>query len=105
MFHSSRTAVGTVLLALTVALASVPAFAQSQATTGVIEGTVSDPQGGRLPGAAVTLVNTGTNFTRQLATDENGRFQGLLLPLGTYKLSAEMSGFATYTQEGIELAV
>ncbi len=104
MFHS-RTAVGIVLLALTAALGPVSAFAQSQATTGVIEGTVSDAQGGRLPGASVTLVNTGTNFTRQLVTDANGRFQGLLLPLGTYKLSSELTGFGTYVQDGIELVV
>jgi len=80
-------------------------FAQSQATTGVIEGTVSDAQGGRLPGATVTLVNTGTNFTRELTADADGRFQGVLLPLGTYKLTAAMSGFGSYVQEGIELVV
>ena len=105
MFHSSRTALGTVLLVLGLVFTPVPARAQSQATTGVIEGTVSDAQGGRLPGATVTLTNTGTNFTRQLVTDENGRFQGLLLPLGMYKLSAELTGFGSYVQEGIELNV
>ena len=81
------------------------ALAQSQATTGLIEGTVSDASGGRLPGATVTLVNTGTNFTRDLVTDSDGRFRGLLLPLGTYRLTVAMAGFSTYTQEGIELVV
>ena len=79
--------------------------AQSQATTGVIEGTVSDPSGGRLPGATVTLLNTGTNFSRDLTTDADGRFRGLLLPLGTYTLTVSLAGFSTYIQEGIELAV
>ena len=37
-------------------------FAQSQATTGVIEGTVTDATGGVLPGVTVTLRNTATNF-------------------------------------------
>ena len=37
-------------------------FAQSQATTGVIEGTVADPTGGVLPGVTVTLHNTSTNY-------------------------------------------
>jgi hypothetical protein len=81
------------------------ASAQSQATTGVIEGTVSDASGGRLPGATVTLVNTGTNFTRDLVTDADGRFRGLLLPLGTYRLTVALASFSTYTQEGIELVV
>lgn len=82
-----------------------PVFAQSQATTGVIEGSVSDTQGGRLPGASVTLLNTGTNFSRELATDQDGRFRGLLLPLGSYRLTVVLQGFATYVQEGIQLAV
>ena len=93
-----------VLFASLIALAP-RALAQSQATTGLIEGTVSDASGGRLPGATVTLVNTGTNFTRDLVTDSDGRFRGLLLPLGTYRLTVTMAGFSTYTQEGIELVV
>lgn len=81
------------------------ALAQSQAITGVIEGTVSDETGGRLPGATVTLVNVGTNFSRELTTDADGRFRGLLLPLGEYKLTVTLSGFSTYVQEGIQLVV
>jgi Carboxypeptidase regulatory-like domain len=84
---------------------AAPVLAQSQATTGVIEGTVSDPSGGRLPGAAVTLLNVGTNFSREVVTDADGRFRGLLLPLGTYRLTVKLQGFADYVQEGIELVV
>jgi hypothetical protein len=95
-----------VLVLFGLACAAAPeARAQSQATTGVIEGTVSDPSGGRLPGATVTLLNTGTNFSRELTTDADGRFRGLLLPLGTYTLTVSLAGFATYIREGIELAV
>src|SRR6185295_10128328 len=81
------------------------AIAQSQATTGVIEGVVVDDTGGRLPGATVTLTNTGTNFTRELTTDADGRFRGLLLPLGVYKLTVRLPGFGSYVQDGITLAV
>src|SRR3954470_13899827 len=89
------------------ALMSIPAVlnAQSQATTGVIEGTVSDQTGARVPGATVTLTNTGTNFTREVVTDVDGHFRGLLLPLGTYKLTVALAGFGSYVQEGITLAV
>ncbi len=59
------------------------AFAQSQANTGSIAGTVADEKGGAIPSASVTLVNTGTNFTRDVITDSAGRFRGLQLPLGT----------------------
>src|SRR5947207_15929496 len=95
--------IGLILLAFT--LTPVGALAQSQATTGVIEGTVSDETGGRLPGANVTLTNTGTNFIRELVTDADGRFRGLLLPLGVYKLIVSLHGFATYVHDGITLAL
>lgn len=92
-------------LVLTLALTPWPAAAQSQATTGVIEGTVTDSQGGLLPGATVTLVNVGTNFTREVVTGGDGRFRGLLLPLGTYRLTVSLSGFSNYVREGIDLGV
>ncbi len=79
--------------------------AQSQANTGSIEGTVSDPAGRAIPGASVTLLNTGTNFSRELTTDEGGRFRGILLPLGTYKVTAKAASFATSIRDGINLAV
>jgi hypothetical protein len=57
-------------------------LAQSQANTGTIEGVVADSTGRAIPGAGVTITNVGTNFTRDLVTDDEGRFRGLLLPLG-----------------------
>jgi carboxypeptidase family protein len=87
-------------------LALVPAvFAQSQATTGVIEGTVFDASGAPVPGASVTIRNTATNFERVLQTDSGGSFRGLLLPLGPYRVTVALSGFATLVRDGINLAV
>jgi hypothetical protein len=80
-------------------------FAQSQATTGVIEGTVVDPDGGVLPGASVTLRNTATNFEQVTATNNEGRFRALLLPLGPYRITVSLDGFANLVREGIDLAV
>ncbi|HSB61806.1 MAG TPA: carboxypeptidase-like regulatory domain-containing protein, partial [Vicinamibacteria bacterium] len=79
--------------------------AQSQATTGVIEGTVLDPSGAPVGGATVVLRNAATNFERALATDSDGRFRGLLLPLGPYRVTVSLTGFATLVREGIQLAV
>jgi Carboxypeptidase regulatory-like domain/TonB-dependent Receptor Plug Domain len=94
------------LLLLVFAPAPAPlGAAQSQATTGVIEGTVSDETGGRLPGATVALVNRGTNFTREVTTDADGRFRALLLPLGDYVITVTLSGFGRYIQEGVQLGV
>ncbi len=81
------------------------AFAQSQATTGVIEGIVVDESGAPVPGVSVTLRNTGTNFERVVASDNDGRFRGLLLPLGPYRVTAALQGFATVVRDGVDLAV
>ena len=89
-----------VMLALTSGV-----FAQSQATTGVIEGTVVDPEGGVLPGASVTLRNTATNFEQVATTGNEGRFRAVLLPLGPYRITVSLDGFANLVREGADLAV
>jgi len=92
---------------LAVALLLVPALglAQSQATTGVIEGTVSDPSGAPVAGATVVVKNTATNLERTLASDQDGRFRALLLPIGPYRVTVSSPGFATLVREGIVLTV
>ena len=90
----ARLVVGAlIVLAAALGLAS-SARAQSDATSGTIEGVVSDATGGVLPGATVRLTNAATGFVRDVVTDEEGRYRGLALPLGTYTIAVEMSGFA-----------
>ncbi len=91
---------------LTLALA-LPAtlHAQSQATTGVIEGTAVDETGGVLPGVTVVVRNTATGYEQTLTTDSRGRFRGVLLPLGPYRLTASLEGFSTLVRDGIDLAL
>jgi len=96
-------AVGLVLFLF--AVVAAPLLAQSQATTGVIEGTVLDETGAAVPGASVTMRNTATNYERTATTDADGRFRGLLLPLGPYRVTVAKSGFATLVRDGINLAV
>ena len=80
-------------------------FAQSQATTGVVEGIVSDASGAALPGVSVTLHNTGTNYSQTVVTDSGGRFRGVLLPLGKYDVTASLQGFSTQVLKGFDLSV
>ena len=94
----------SLLLAAVVLLAS-PLFGQSQANTGTIEGIVTDPTGSAIPNAQVTITHLGTNFTRIIQTDNDGRFRGLLLPLGPYKVTAKAPNFGTAVREGLDLAV
>lgn len=102
MSNGVRTAlVGLLLVAFFVSTVR----GQSEATTGVIEGSVLDPSGGALPGATVTLRNTATNFEQTVTTDRQGRFRALLLPLGPYRVTVALSGFATLVRDGVTLAV
>ena len=94
-----------VLLALFSLLVALPLFAQSQATTGVIEGTVVDATGGAVPGVTVTVKNTATGYQVVLVTDSTGHFHAVLLPLGPYQLTASLQGFATVVQKGLDLGV
>jgi len=95
------------LLLVGLLLVFLPAIllAQSQATTGVIEGTVTDDTGAALPGVTVTIHNTATNYETTVITDSAGRFRGVLLPLGPYEVTASLQGFGKQVQKGIDLAV
>jgi hypothetical protein len=93
-----------VIPALLLALAlSAPAFAQSQAINGTIEGTIVDDQGAVLPGVTVTVTNVDTGDTRVVVSNESGVYRALLLPLGTYRVAAELPGFRKFEQTGITL--
>ena len=74
------------------------AFAQG--TTGQLSGTVTDDQGGALPGAVVTVTNTSTGFTRSATTDGTGSYSLPGLPVGTYDVKAELSGFSAQRPPG-----
>ena len=58
-----------------------------------------------MPGATVTLTNTGTGLVRVVVTDANGEYTAPSLPTGTYSLKAELSGFKTVTRPDIPLGV
>jgi hypothetical protein len=93
----------TVMLALLIASA-MPVFGQSQAINGTIEGTIVDASGGVLPGVTVLITNTDTGSSRSVVTNESGVYRAPLLPLGTYTVAAELSGFRKFEQKGILLA-
>ena len=81
------------------------AFAQSQATTGVIQGVVTDPDGAVLPGAQVVVLNLETGYERIVFTQASGRFVAPLLPLGSYTVTISMEGFAGFIRDGLRVSV
>lgn len=84
---------------------SLPVLAQTQSTTGTIEGTVLDANGAALPGASVEVKNSATNFTKTFETDEDGRFVALSLPPGKYTVTVTKQGFAKTVVENADLTV
>src|SRR5258706_12589058 len=97
-----RKLLGPVVLAL---VFPVMLAAQSQATTGVIRGTVTAPSGTAVAGASVALRETQTGFQRQVTTNERGIFVAPLMPLGTYDVTARAVGFSETRRTGVRLGV
>jgi len=93
------------VLGLIVAACLLPAVAAAQAVTGTILGLITDSTGAIMPGATVTLTNTGTGLVRAVTTDGNGEYTAPSLPTGTYSVKAELSGFKTVTRPDIPLGV
>ena len=93
----------TKLLTLIAALA-MGSFAQDNA--GNIGGTVLDASGSTVVNAKVTVTNTDRNqVMRTLTTDATGSYSALILPVGTYSIKVEATGFKTEDRTGIALNV
>ncbi len=74
-----------------------------QVTTGQILGVVLDPSGAVVSDAAVAVRNLETNETRKGWSDEQGLFLFPQLPVGSYEITIEKTGFAPYAQGPIVL--
>lgn len=83
------------------ALLGGPALAQS--FLGTIRGTVTDPQGGVMAGAAVLIVDESTGVPRAVDTDKEGRFEAANLRPGTYRVEVVTEQFKKYEKTGVVL--
>jgi len=86
-------------------LFAAPIYAQSQFTTGTIQGDVLDEKGGSVPDAGVEAKNLDTNLVRNETTNSDGHFQLLNLAPGHYTITITKPGFSTIIQERINLTV
>src|SRR5215510_13730658 len=69
-----------------------------QTVFGRITGTVSDSSGAVVPSAAVTVTNIATNAVRTAVTDDSGFYTVTNLPVGTYTVTVERTGFKKANQ-------
>src|SRR5690349_25132058 len=91
------------LVATTLGFISVERV-NAQVLYGSVAGTVSDQTGAVVPGAAITIVNDNTGFTRNTTAGSAGDYRLTDLPGGTYTLSATAQGFKPVKQTGINVA-
>lgn len=70
-----------------------------------IQGTITDPAGGVLAGVKLTATNVGTNISYETESKTDGTFVFLNLPIGTYRVTATIPSFRTFTASGITLVL
>ncbi len=84
----------------------IPQTARAIEMYGRIRGVVTDPSGGVIVGATVTVTNNSTKITKTATTAADGSYEVLQLPApSTYTVKAEMQGFKTFTVETVRLSV
>src|SRR3972149_6905430 len=83
----------------------IPALASSQTYQGGVRGAVRDADGGVLPGTTVTLTNAQTGAVRTSVTNERGEYVFASVAPGTYNLAVELTGFAPFLREALEVGV
>jgi hypothetical protein len=88
---------------LAVFLSTAPSFAQY--TTARLAGSVQDKGGAAIPGATVTVEQSGTGYKETVKSSATGEYQFPSLPVGTFRLTVEAAGFTTYVQDGMILSV
>jgi hypothetical protein len=86
-------------------LSAVLTSAFAQTTNATLGGTVSDASGALIPGVTITATNTATGIVTTLLSNEAGAYQFASLQTGTYKVSAELSGFQTQSYNNFTLGV
>src|SRR2546426_3251707 len=77
--------------------------ASAQETTGGVQGTVKDPQGAVIPGAAVEVTSPALIGKKTATTDSGGYFHFEQLPPGIYSVSVNAPGFGPATQSNLQL--
>ena len=93
------------VLCLAVCLALLPSTIWAQAVYGTIVGTITDQTGAAVPGAKITITDTGRNVTNNVSSNDSGNFTQRFLIVGRYRVRVEAQGFKAYQQDNIAVSV
>src|SRR5215510_3467938 len=92
----------TLFLCVSVLFCASLCFAQR--TTATLYGSVQDPSGGAVQGAALKLTSATTGATWESTTNDRGEFVFSFIPPGTYAVEAKAQGFKVYSRSGFTVS-
>ena len=98
---TSRRAASRLYLVFALLLSFLATTIHAQTVTGTLQGRVSDRSGAVLPGVTITIRNLETGLERVVTTDSQGFFNAPFLPLGRYRVSAELAGMGTMRRDNV----
>ncbi|MBI3278568.1 MAG: carboxypeptidase regulatory-like domain-containing protein, partial [Acidobacteria bacterium] len=93
------------LLAAAILFVTFAVPGHTQEVTAGVYGSVVDNSNAVIPNATIRLRNVATGRSWQTASDGAGNFSVTLLPIGTYEVSAEASGFKKSVLQDVTLRV
>jgi hypothetical protein len=97
--------IGLLVLALALGAPAVSVAQTTSATTGAINGKVTDTTGGILPGVTVTISSPSMQGVRTDITREDGVYRFSAVPPGEYTVTYELGGFEKITREGLRVGL
>ncbi len=92
------------IVAVSLLLVFAGAWLHAQNFRGGINGTVTDPSGAVVPGAAVEAVSAGTGVSWKAVTSSGGEYEFQGMPIGTYTVTVTAGGFKTEKVQGVPVS-
>jgi hypothetical protein len=93
----------SILTVVVIMLLSAAARVAGQGGDGSLRGTVKDAQGGALPGVTISATSPAMLAPSVTVSDSAGNYRLINLPPGTFKITAELSGFSIFRRDDILL--
>jgi outer membrane receptor protein involved in Fe transport len=103
MHKARKVALVLCFLGICLAVVNVNVARAQSVLEGKITGTITDDKGEPLPGATVEATSPAMIGARSALTSAKGMYVFLSLPIGSYKITASLTGFKTVVQENIEV--
>ncbi|MBI3210047.1 MAG: TonB-dependent receptor [Candidatus Solibacter usitatus] len=84
---------------------TVMTSASAQVLYGTLVGTVSDPSGAVVPKAAIAVKNPATGWSREIVSDDDGRFSLLNVPAGDLEMKVRGTGFRPWSRTAVTVSI